>query len=119
MGDLGRAIPLYEQTLTDIVRVLGADHPSTLVSRNNLAGAYQAVGDLGRAIALYEQTLTDTVRVLGADHPSTLGSRNNLAGAYQAVGESDTQWGQMGLSFSRGRPPVAYLPGRPDPGCIR
>ena len=27
--DLGRAIPLYEQTLADSVRVLGADHPQT------------------------------------------------------------------------------------------
>ena len=41
----------------DTVRVLGEDHPDTLTSRNNLAGAYQAVGDLDRAIPLYEQTL--------------------------------------------------------------
>ncbi|MDW4911440.1 tetratricopeptide repeat protein, partial [Streptomyces sp. ADMS] len=38
-GDLGRSIPLYEQTLADRVRVLGEDHPDTLVSRNNLASA--------------------------------------------------------------------------------
>ena len=43
-GDLGRAIPLYEQTLADSVRVLGADHPATLTSRNNLAGAYRRRG---------------------------------------------------------------------------
>ncbi|RRD29088.1 tetratricopeptide repeat protein, partial [Actinomyces bowdenii] len=30
VGDLGRAIPLYEQNLADRERVLGADHPSTL-----------------------------------------------------------------------------------------
>ena len=59
--------------------MLGADHPDTLGSRNNLADAYQAAGDLGRAIPLYEQTLADRQRVLGADHPDTLGSRNNLA----------------------------------------
>ncbi|MFF2805561.1 tetratricopeptide repeat protein, partial [Streptomyces sp. NPDC058051] len=35
-GDLGRAIPLYEQTLTDRIRVLGEEHPATLTSRNNL-----------------------------------------------------------------------------------
>ena len=65
MGDLGRAIPLHEQTLADRLRVLGADHPDTLASRNNLAYAYQAAGDLGRAIPLYEQTLADSVQVLG------------------------------------------------------
>ena len=68
-GDLGRAIPLYEQTLADRLRVLGADHPDTLASRNNLAYAYQAAGDLGRAIPLYEQTLADCLRVLGAEPP--------------------------------------------------
>ena len=81
-GDLGRAIPLYEQALADRQRVLGADHPDTLTSRNNLAYAYQAAGDLGRAIPLYEQALADRQRVLGADHPDTLISRNNLAAAY-------------------------------------
>ncbi|MFB6954545.1 tetratricopeptide repeat protein, partial [Streptomyces niveus] len=60
------------QTLTDSVRLLGEDHPDTLTSRNNLAGAYQSAGDLARAIPLYEQTLTDSVRVLGEDHPDTL-----------------------------------------------
>ncbi|MER5387355.1 toll/interleukin-1 receptor domain-containing protein, partial [Streptomyces sp. NPDC002688] len=66
-GDLGRAIPLFEQTLTDSQRVLGEDHPHTLTFRNNLAGAYRSVGDLGRAIPLFEQTLTDSQRVLGED----------------------------------------------------
>ena len=86
-GDLGRAIPLYEQALADSMRVLGEDHPHTLTSRSNLAGAYQEAGDLGRAIPLFEQTLADSVRVLGEDHPDTLASRNNLAGAYQAAGD--------------------------------
>ncbi|MEU3917851.1 toll/interleukin-1 receptor domain-containing protein [Streptomyces sp. NPDC029004] len=86
-GNLGRAIPLYEQTLADRVRVLGEDHPDTLGSRINLAGAYEAAGDLARAIPLYEQTLADCVRVLGEDHPTTLTSRHNLAYAYQAKGD--------------------------------
>ncbi|MFI9276231.1 tetratricopeptide repeat protein, partial [Kitasatospora sp. NPDC052896] len=87
--DLERAIPLYEQTLKDRVRVLGEDDPDTLTSRNNLAYAYQAARDLDRAIPLYEQTLKDRVRVLGEDHPSTLISRNDLAYAYESVGDPD------------------------------
>ncbi len=81
MGDFGRAIPLYEETLTDQLRVLGPNHPDTLVSKNNLAYAYESVGDFGRAIPLYEETLTDQLGVLGPDHPDTLTSKNNLAGA--------------------------------------
>ncbi|MER5940127.1 FxSxx-COOH system tetratricopeptide repeat protein [Streptomyces sp. NPDC001928] len=87
VGDLRRAIPLYEQNLTDRVRLLGEEHPDTLTSRTYLAGAYQAAGDLRRAIPLYEQTLTDQVRLLGEEHPNTLTTRNNLAYAYESAGD--------------------------------
>ena len=40
-GDLGRAIPLYEQTLADRLRVRGAHHPHTKIVRGNLAAARQ------------------------------------------------------------------------------
>jgi tetratricopeptide repeat protein len=40
-GDLGRAIPPYEQALADCVRVLGADHPQTKTVRANLTAARQ------------------------------------------------------------------------------
>jgi len=70
-------------------KILGDDHPHTLASRNNLAGAYQAAGRLDEAIPLYEQVLADRMRVLGPDHPHTLTFRNNLAGAYQAAGRLD------------------------------
>ena len=62
------------------------DHPDTLASRNNLAGAYREAGRLTEAIALYEQVLTDRTRVLGEDHPDTLASRNDLARAYESAG---------------------------------
>lgn len=35
-GDLGRAIPLYEQALADCERVLGGDHPITKAVRGNV-----------------------------------------------------------------------------------
>ncbi|MFF2130753.1 tetratricopeptide repeat protein, partial [Streptomyces olivochromogenes] len=86
-GQITRAITYMKWSLTISIRLYGADHPSTLTSRDNLAGAYRAAGDLGRAIPLQEQTLTDRVRVLGADHPDTLTSRHNLAYAYQSAGD--------------------------------
>ena len=43
--------------LADYVRVLGADHPDTLTSRNNLAAAYESAGDLGRADSRHDQLL--------------------------------------------------------------
>ena len=86
VGDLARAVPLLEQTLADLERVLGPEHPDTLASRNNLANAYRSAGRLPEAITLHEQTLADRQRILGTEHPHTLTYRNNLAGAYESAG---------------------------------
>ncbi|WP_208630420.1 tetratricopeptide repeat protein [Amycolatopsis kentuckyensis] len=86
-GDVGAAISYLTRAGDSYQRLNGPDHPYTLTSQNNLAGAYESAGDLGRAIPLYEATLAAHERVLGPDHPDTLKSRNNLAYAYQAVGD--------------------------------
>jgi tetratricopeptide (TPR) repeat protein len=92
LNDLGdstaQAIAVGEPLLADRERVLGPDHPDTLTSRNNLAGAYQDAGRAAEAIGLHERTLADLERVLGPDHPDTLQSRNNLATAYQDAGRA-------------------------------
>jgi tetratricopeptide (TPR) repeat protein len=82
-GAVTRAITCFERACTAYERVLGADHPDTLTSRNNLASAYYAAGDLGRAISLYEATLADCERVLGANHPTTRVVRANFLQAVQ------------------------------------
>ena len=86
--DLG--MPQLALTITESVTqaydTLGADHPDTLTSRNNLANAYQDAGKLEEAITLYEQNLKDFEDLLGPDHPETLTSRNNLANAYREAG---------------------------------
>ena len=86
-------MPQLALTLTESVtqagKALDPDHPSTLASHHNLAGAYQAAGRLDEAIALYEQNLTDRTRILGPHHPDTLTSHNNLASAYQDAGRLD------------------------------
>ena len=72
-------IRLYERTLADCERALGADHPYTFRARNNLAMSYRAAGRTAEAIPLLERTLTDCKRVLRADHPDTKAVRENLA----------------------------------------
>ncbi|WP_152905045.1 tetratricopeptide repeat protein, partial [Xylanimonas cellulosilytica] len=59
-SDLG--LP-YEALTLDVAvdaleGLLGPDHPDTLASCNNLAGAYESAGRLTEAITLYEQVLT-------------------------------------------------------------
>ena len=66
--------------------MLGADHPDTASSLNNLAELYRAQGRYEDAEPLYDQALSIRRRVLGADHPSTARSLNNLAGLYYVQG---------------------------------
>jgi hypothetical protein len=85
-GQPGAALPYLRRGLDLRRAVLGGDHPDTLASRNNLAGAYWSAGRLEEAVGLCEQTLADRVRVLGGDHPDTLSFRNDLAVAYESAG---------------------------------
>ncbi|WP_176449773.1 tetratricopeptide repeat protein [Geodermatophilus saharensis] len=79
----------YERTLVQVERLLGPDHPDTLITRGDLAFAYQDAGRLDQALPLYERTLADRDRLQGPDHPHTLTSRGNLAAAYHAAGRLD------------------------------
>ena len=83
---------MHEQNLADMERVLGADHPDTLATRNNLAAAYRAAGRTAEAIPLHERTLADRERVLGPDHPDTLRTRNSSAAAKASKGSCRTRW---------------------------
>ncbi|AUB83301.1 CHAT domain-containing tetratricopeptide repeat protein [Candidatus Thiodictyon syntrophicum] len=67
-------------------RVLGAEHPDTLASVNNLAGLYYSQGRYGEAEPLLRRALEARERVLGPNHPDTLSSVNNLAGLYLTQG---------------------------------
>jgi tetratricopeptide (TPR) repeat protein len=66
---------------------LGANHPDTATSLNNLAGLYKSIGKYPEALPLYERALAISEAQLGAHHPSTATSLNNLAGLYKSIGK--------------------------------
>ena len=73
-GDYDRALPMVEECLAKKKRVLGEDHPDTLMSLNGLAGLFYSKGDYDRALPMVEECLAKRKRVLGEDHPSGWGS---------------------------------------------
>lgn len=79
IGDVSATLALSQSLLSDQERVLGSDHPDTLVTRNNIAFQTGTIGDVNGALALYQALLSDQERVLGPDHPSTLLTRSNIA----------------------------------------
>jgi tetratricopeptide (TPR) repeat protein len=76
------------RSLKIFLRILGAEHPDTLWSMNNLALTYTAEGRTGEAAALLEQVLEKDRQILGAEHPDTLRSMNNLASTYRDQGRT-------------------------------
>ena len=89
LGDsAAQSIRIAEPLLADQKRVLGADHPDTLATRNELGDAYRVAGRTVEAITLLEQTVADRERVLGADDRGTLLSRSYLGAAYLAAGRT-------------------------------
>ncbi len=70
-GEYDRALPLYEECLAKRKRVLGDDHPDTLISLNNLASLFYNKGEYDRALPLHEECLAKNKRVLGLQHPFT------------------------------------------------
>ncbi|KAK0745454.1 hypothetical protein B0T18DRAFT_409481 [Schizothecium vesticola] len=58
---------------------LGADHPDTLTSMNNLAITWKGQGRHADALALMEDCAQARRRVLGEEHPYTLSTLATVA----------------------------------------
>lgn len=93
IGGVYCSIGLYSQAeahlpvaLDQRERVLGAEHPDTLMAMNNLAILYSEQGRYAEAEPLHVETLEIRRRVLGAEHPATLLAMSNLATLYEAQG---------------------------------
>jgi len=85
-GKLNDSEHLLMRSCEICLRILGAEHPDTLTSMNNLASTYWAQGRMAEAAALQEEVLEKHRRILGAEHPDMLTSMGNLALTYWAQG---------------------------------
>ena len=79
LGLYPRAQSLLERAVDIRRRVLGPEHPDTLLSMNDLATNQYYDGHYNAAEKLYRETLDIERRVLGPEHPYTLISMDNLA----------------------------------------
>ncbi|NKE62417.1 tetratricopeptide repeat protein [Lentzea sp. PSKA42] len=72
-----------QKVLSDLVeaqvRVLGAEHPDTLLTRHELASAHLKLGEFDLARQLFEDLLPVRTRVLGPNHERVLQSCSRLA----------------------------------------
>jgi tetratricopeptide (TPR) repeat protein len=82
-------VPHLERALAIRRMCLGADHPETLSSMDQLAGAYSWTGRFQDLIVLRSQLLELRKAGLGPDNPETLACLAKLAAAYQCAGQWD------------------------------
>ena len=60
------------------MKVLGAEHPHTLTSMDNLARTWRGTGKKTAAVQMMSDCVQRRRRVLGASHPYYLGSHATL-----------------------------------------
>ena len=82
IGDWKHAEQLRNQVLDMRKKLLGAEHPHTIISMSDLANAYLSQGKLIEAEQLNVQVLDVRKKLLGAEHRYTLASMSNLALTY-------------------------------------
>ena len=78
---------LLQEALSANEEVLGAGHPNTLTTIDDLALLRASKGDYATAETLSRRALEGYERVLGPVHPNTLKCLNNLATLLQAKGD--------------------------------
>ena len=81
-------MPLFRKALLICEKVLGADHPHTATSCNNVAACLQDQGKAAEALPLLRKALRIREKVLGLDHPQTAASYNNVAYCLKARGKA-------------------------------
>lgn len=87
--DLDLAEPLYVEALERYNRVLGEEHPDTVLCKHNLGILYNGLGRYLKAAELYQTILGIGRCDWGEDHPDTLSAMDSLAQQYASLGRHD------------------------------
>ncbi len=89
LGLLDRAMAPQEEALAIRRRVLGDEHPDTLVSINDMGTLLDSMGLYDEAMPHYREALETRQRVLGDEHPDALTSINNMGGLLERMGRHE------------------------------
>jgi tetratricopeptide (TPR) repeat protein len=85
----GPAVGYWRELIAVSDRVLGREHPDTLVIGEQLARACLAAGRAADAVPWFQWALTSRIRALGPDHSASIEARSSLGHALMAAGQFD------------------------------
>jgi uncharacterized C2H2 Zn-finger protein len=80
---------MEEEVLEKRKRILGEDHPDTILALANLAFTLRGLGNYDKALSMEEEVLEKRKRILGEDHPDTILALANLASTVAGLGKAD------------------------------
>jgi serine/threonine protein kinase/tetratricopeptide (TPR) repeat protein len=80
------AVPLQESALTTRRRVLGEEHPDTVLAISNMSVLLRELGRLDDAEPYHREALEKSRRILGDDHPETIIAISNMGSLLRAKG---------------------------------
>ena len=83
----GPAAEYWREVAAVSDRVLGPDHPDTVMAAEQLADAYMTAGQALEAVPWFEWILVRRTRLLGQDHTDALATRHNLGHALVAANQ--------------------------------
>jgi non-specific serine/threonine protein kinase/serine/threonine-protein kinase len=108
-GKIDEAELIHLDALSKARRVLGEDHPDTIVVLFSLGDALQESGRLNEAEPYYREALQKNRRKLGEEHPLTLVLLSNLGSLLLAQGQHGdvielllSREGAMRRAFTKG-----------------
>jgi tetratricopeptide (TPR) repeat protein len=82
---------MYRQALKGREKILGMEHPDTLISVDNMGLVLQAQGKYEEAEKLHRRALKGREKMLGMEHPNTLTSVNRQGLTLQAHGKYEAE----------------------------
>lgn len=87
-GYVEDAEPIFAELVSDCRRVLGPDHPDTLIVEGNLAAVRLLIGQHERALGDLERARAARTGLWGPEHPASLDAGHALGVAQSAVGDA-------------------------------
>ncbi|KAL8856213.1 MAG: hypothetical protein Q9178_007178 [Gyalolechia marmorata] len=78
-GRLDEAASMQQKVLEKLRRILGDNHPSTIIAMSNLASTLRIQGQLDETASMQQKVLEKLRRILGDEHPKTILAIGSLA----------------------------------------
>ena len=89
LGNYEKALEYYSKALAIGEKVLGPEHPDTVIPYINIGGVYHNLSDYDKALEYFSKALAIGEKVLGPEHTDTATSYNNIGFVYHNLGDYD------------------------------